>query len=1110
MCPARSVASAVTVLLSLIAATTAAPQPPVPPAEPLGDRAVERELAPGQRHVYRIALDARQVVRVLVEPRAAMLEATLVAPGGETASKYHSDVRPEPLTGLAESSGEYRVVVGTIPGTTRPQRYRLSVIERRSEEPPDRQRASAERLFAEGLRLHATGTHDAMKAALRPLEEAVALWQSVGDRRLQSGVLGRLAEIQNQLGNPRAGLDYGQRALRLVEEAGDHGREADLRNIVGASCFYLQQWSEAVPHFERALALHRAAGYLPGVAEALHNLATVRDSRSEVSAALETYREALGILHELGDREKEASVLNAIGGALIAAGEPQAAYESLTAALAIRRGLKDRRLLAHSLHNVGALEHGLGRIREASTRLNEALTMWRAIGDTNGEGTTLTWLARVAQAAGQRQRALELVKAGLERSRAAGNRYGEAAALLLSAQLSREVGRQATARTHAESALTICRAMDIPRCESFVLTELGRVETAGGAFEEAAGHLRAALAIQRATSDAAGQILSTVALARLEEARGDEPAARAHAEVSIGLIEAMRGQLTDLRHRASLLAARYDAFELAIQLSMDMHGKAPDAGHAARAFEMNERSRARTLLDLLAEAGANIGQGVDPELLREERRLQQQLNALDTRRLLGIDRPGKKAVADSLGAETERVRLALEELRRQIRTRSPQYAGLTMPQPITSEVLQHDVLDDDTVLLQYSLGTRRSYLWAIDRRAIRSFTLPAKAEIEAGRVRQLLPFSGARSRRREAERALEELSRHVLGPVGALHARRVAIVADGALQFVPFAALPIDGKPLIDRAEIVHLPSATTLAMLRRDHTRRSPAAKLVAVFADPVLSVADARVSAAPPRRRSAGTARTATADTTEPPPAAPGSALARIARETGISRLDRLPFTRREARLIAALAGPSNASIALGFDASRDRALTGGLDGFRIVHFATHGLVNDLHPDLSGLVLSLVDQQGRPQDGFLRLQDIYNLRLDADLVVLSACRTALGEEIRGEGLVGLVRGFMYAGSARVVASLWDVRDEATAELMRRFYAAMIRDGLAPAAALRVAQLSMAQHPRWHAPYYWAGFVLQGDWRSLDANRTAASCSQCAEVMVPAGSPLGGPARGR
>jgi len=204
----------------------------------------------------------------------------------------------------------------------------------------------------------------------------------------------------------------------------------------------------------------------------------------------------------------------------------------------------------------------------------------------------------------------------------------------------------------------------------------------------------------------------------------------------------------------------------------------------------------------------------------------------------------------------------------------------------------------------------------------------------------------------------------------------------------------------------------------------------------------------------------------------------LTRSATESGVMTFERLRFTREEAEAILVQARDRQSLKALDFDAGRATVINSGLDQYRIVHFATHGLLNSQHPELSGIVLSLVDEQGRAQDGFLRAHDIYNLKLRADLVVLSACQTALGKEVKGEGLAGLTRGFMYAGAARVVASLWDVKDEATSELMKQFYRGMLREGLRPAEALQEAQISMSKNPRWGAPYYWAGFVLQGEWR--------------------------------
>jgi CHAT domain-containing protein len=328
----------------------------------------------------------------------------------------------------------------------------------------------------------------------------------------------------------------------------------------------------------------------------------------------------------------------------------------------------------------------------------------------------------------------------------------------------------------------------------------------------------------------------------------------------------------------------------------------------------------------------------------------------------------------------------------------------------------------------------------------------------------------------------------LLGPVSTqLRGKRLLIVSDGALQYVPFTVLSTPGKqlPLISEHEIVNLPSASVLAVLRRQETIRSPATKTVAVMADPVFVAKDDRVNLAlihgPPGlnipAESAASLPVKVADE----PTEDHSDLDRSAKEIGISGMNsfpRLPFTRREADAIYSIAGKDNSFEALDFDANKTTALSPQLKDYRIIHFATHGLLNNDHPELSGLVFSLVDHQGQPQDGFLRMLDIYNMDLNADLVVLSACQTALGKEVGEEGLIGLTRGFMYAGAPRVVASLWKVDDEATAALMKTFYEGMLRDHQTPAQALRTAQLWMRTQPNWQSPYYWAGFGLQGEWR--------------------------------
>jgi CHAT domain-containing protein len=404
--------------------------------------------------------------------------------------------------------------------------------------------------------------------------------------------------------------------------------------------------------------------------------------------------------------------------------------------------------------------------------------------------------------------------------------------------------------------------------------------------------------------------------------------------------------------------------------------------------------------------------------------------------------------------------------------------------------------------LEYALGGERSYLWAVTPSSFVSYELPKRDEIEAA-ARRVYDLITARNQRAlnetvkqrqarlaranaEYSEAAATLSRMILGPVaGQLENKRLLVVNEGALQFIPFAALPKPAgaelttpaaRPLVVDHEIVTLPSASTLAALRRETAERKPAPKTLWVLADPVFTRDDARVK----RGASAKQAQPEIDDAV-----AEGRGFAhevgKAAAEAGFGdllRIPRLPFTRREAEGIATLVPAAARKQALDFRADRAAALSADLGQYRYVHFATHGFLNSVHPELSGILLSMVNEQGKPQEGFLRAHEVYNLNLSADLVVLSACQTGLGKEVKGEGLVGLTRGFMYAGAPRVVVSLWGVNDQATSELMVRFYRGMLKEGLRPAAALRSAQIEMWKNKRWSAPFYWAAFVQQGEWR--------------------------------
>lgn len=784
--------------------------------------------------------------------------------------------------------------------------------------------------------------------------------------------------------------------------------------------------------------------------------------------ATESLQKALSLWRELGDEDYVGRTLNDLGVLYSQLGEVQDGLTALEESLALRRALGDRRGEASTLHNLGAFHRVLGDADKALAHFRQALELRRIVGDRWGEEKTLHNIGGVYQDLGDKAKALAHYEQALSIQRELGaDRSGLALTLDDIGSLCLEVGEREKALRYFSEALAASREAGDRHAEALTLHRIGSAYALGGDRAKALMHYDQALKMRRAMGNWLGELesLYRIALALREE--GDLEQARVRVEEALSIVEGVRAKVASQSLRAAYMASSQSHYELAIDVLMGLHRRSPGGGFEALALAMAERGRARSLLDTLAEASVDVSGGADGELLGREVSLRRRIAAKEQHRaqLLSEGAEGEAAEAEK---EVAALLAEYESLQGEMRSRSPRYAALTQPRPYGLGEIQ-GLLDEASLLLEYDLGEERSYLWAVTRGGVWSHELPKRSEVEAlaRRVYESMVTSRERGRRVQAELAALELSRMVLGPVSErLGERRLLIVADGALQYVPFGALPRPDRgdvPLIVGHEVVSLPSASVVGALREETLRRSSAGKAVAVLADPVLRREDSRV-----KGRLAASTRGEDG----------GSEVLRSAVEVGAGGLPRLLFTRREAETIASMASGGGVLKALDFQASRATATRPELREYRIVHFATHGLLNSQHPELSGIVLSLVDEEGGSQDGFLRLQDLYNMRLGADLVVLSGCQTALGKEIKGEGLVGLTRGFMYAGAPRVVASLWSVRDEATSELMKRFYRGMLRRKLTPPAALRAAQVSMWKDPRWKAPYFWAAFVLQGEWK--------------------------------
>lgn len=744
----------------------------------------------------------------------------------------------------------------------------------------------------------------------------------------------------------------------------------------------------------------------------------------------------------------------------------------------------------------------LGDIGKASDDFDASLLIRRRIGDKPGESLDLLGLGWVYVVNGDYNQALRAFQHSLRVLEETGDSRGHYFRLAAIGEVYRRTGRAAQALEYLSQSLRLVHVTrGDPGSEAETLTGIGWCRFALGDMARALAAFDEALPIRHAVGDRTGEAATELGLAFVERAQGNLYNARQHVVAAIDIIESQRARVASQPLRLSFFAQAQDYYDFYIDLLMQMHQLNPGAGFAAAALEASERGRARSLLDLLNEAGVDVREGAPADLLERARTLRLRLNSSANYQQQLLSETYTTAQATAAAKDVEELSAALDELEARIRQASPRYAELTQPQPLSAAQTQHEIASSDTLLLEYALCRDRSFLWVVSSTEVTAYELPRREEIDkaAMQVRDLLTtrnrtVAGETSDQRRArveaadaqyEEAAARLSRLLLAPAAALlKSKRLVIVAPGVLQLIAFGALPAPSsggaaQPLILSHEVVTLPSASSLALLRRLSQRREPPKRLIAILADPVFSRTDERFAETVSTNAITGAAHGAPSAVAP----APGGDAAKYDGQS-YRNMPRLFRTRWEAEQVAALSPPGSATLLLDFDATPDAVSSEAVMGSRIIHLATHAILDYAHPQLSGVALSMFDRQGRARDGFLRLNEISNLRLSADLVVLSACRAADGRDYGGEGLVGLARGFMLAGVPRVVGSLWDSNDKATAELMVRFYRRMVKDSMSPAAALRATQLEMWRDKRWRHPYFWAGFTLQGEWRQQEEGR--------------------------
>lgn len=897
----------------------------------------------------------------------------------------------------------------------------------------DRQRVRGAQLVRRADRLMEEQSAGLQAEALQLYDEGVAILREAGDAASLGHALDSWAWALSMAGQKPRALPLALEALEFRRSARDAMGEISTLQMIGLIHLWLGDWENALEVNRSVTELARARGDRGGEAASLHNLGGIHWSIDEMERALDVYSEAMKIHEELGNQLPMATTLNNMGDTYRRLGDYDQALEYFDRALEIRRARSDKGAEAHSLHTIA-----------------------------------LTWLEK-----GEPERAREIFRQALAIRTEVGDRRGIAYSTGGLGSALHALGEHEAALVQKQQALSMWQELGEKRGRLETLSDLGRVLNALGRREEALTSLNEAVSTAQNLRDHTTEAESWLSIAMVHRDSGRYADAVSAVEKAIEVIDRLRAGIGSKDLRTTYFARVRRFYDFYVDLLMRMDEADSASGSAWKALEVAERARARTLLETLAAARVDIRTGVDPQLIHQEAELVRRIRLGEKTRAVLLE-SADRAQLEALEQELARLAREHDALVGRIRRSSPAYAALALPQPLAASAIR-GLLDESTMLIEAHVGEDVGYVWFATADSLTWRRIPGRREVDAASRelhRLLTARAGAGSNdlaRIEAElsASASRLAEWIAPANRAEGIARVLYVPDAGLNYVPLAALPAGGTPMVATYEITTAPSVSVVGTMRTRDQSRSETSDRIAVFADPVFRSDDPRVRQSIARMENRA-----------PAAAAPEDAIVlRSAADAGIASLPRLRFSRREAQAIANLAG-GDAVSALDFDADRERLLQSDLSEYGTIHFATHGIINSRAPELSGLVLSLVGRDGSVRDGFVSLGQIYNMELSANLVVLSACQTALGDEVRGEGLVGLTRGFMHAGADRVVASLWQVDDRATSVLMERFYRALLEEGTGPAEALRRAQLSMLQEERWSSPYFWAAFQVQGDWR--------------------------------
>lgn len=912
--------------------------------------------------------------------------------------------------------------------------------------------------LAEGQILNLIGHHYWNRSNLRKAQDyflqAVQAIQHSGDKEEWARYLYNVGLMHCYLGDPKKGREVYHQALDIDQQIGNKAHEAQILRSIGFTYYQISQYAQAMTFYQKALEAARAAVDTAGEFRYMMDIGLVYWERGGYAEAVATYRESLTHAQNRKDQNAEYEACRHLGNAYWTMGNYSLALEFYLQSLDISKSLDHKLKESFILNNIANVYYRTGHTGKALEYYNESLAILREAGAKPRVGICLNNIANIYFQKGNYPLAMDCYQQALEIARESGNKKMEANRMRNLANCYARSGSVHEAEKYFHEALKIAKTIGAKELEAKIYENQGHLFLSSNHLDQAHSSFSEALRIAQHLGLPAIVWPAYAGLGSVLEKQNRSAEAINFFRQAIDVIEDIRSQITLEEHKSGFLAGKIKVYESLINLLVEQNGKYPVEGFDKEAFHFMERAKARAFLDSLGTGDAALRSNLSAVLREDESKLTKAISSIQTELVVpGLSPENRQRLLKKLEKAEENYAYLVQKIRRQ----SAQYAQLIYPEPYGLEDIQRRLPDNETALIEYFIGEVNSFVFCLTQDKFIASKMVPDSDLQE-KVTDYIKLLSARSDREfTAHAAGHRLYRDLMGPVEDIFKKRknLIIIPDSALNYLPFETLILSKAPeqnrfLIEDFNISYAPSSSSLLNILERQRPASQQKELLA-FANPEYIFEN--------EKRSEIKAE---------------EILREFYLEQGFD-FSPLVFSEKEVKSIAKLFKKKLRDINTKDKAKEEYLKEVSLADYKIIHFATHGLIDDRVPHRSAVILSLDDDS--TEDGFFQAREVFNTRLNADLVVLSACQTGKGKLEKGEGVSGLYRAFLHAGSRSVLMSLWSINDKATAEFMKSFYGELAV-GRSKSDALRETKLRMISS-KYRNPFYWAAFVLNGEARS-------------------------------